>query len=216
MLPEADMNCKSLNNQNKGGFTLLELIVTLAIFSIISSLAYGGLYAILNISDHNNARSQRLSAIQSALLFMQRDIEQMVDRPVRTDQNQIIPAMYSIENGDYVMELTRAGWANPLNSVRSNLQRVAYKIEDDSLYRVYWPELDRTANTPLVESKMLSGFDDIQIRFLDDQNRWHQTWPDTGLSPGNSSLPVAIEINIDTHDLGSIKRLFQIKYRPGE
>jgi len=201
----------SLNRHSKiRGFTLLELLVAISVFSILSSIAYGGLSVVLNNNDLHERVSQRLSALQTTYVFLQRDIEHAIYRSVRIDETQKLPALYSVPNENLLLELTRTGWQNPLDQQRSELQRVSYHIKEGKLYRGYWNSIDRTHNAVKHESLMLSNFKSIQVRFLDTENKWHSVWPPYGKDDPNDQLPVAIEATIDSEDFGSISRLFSL------
>jgi len=193
------------------GFTLLELLVAMSIFSILASIAYGGLTVVLNNNDHHERVSQRLSALQTTHVFLQRDIEQAIYRSIRDETTQKLPALYSVPNENLLLELTRTGWQNPLEQRRSELQRISYHVKDKKLYRGYWTSLDRTNNAIKHETVMFSDFKSIQIRFLDEKNKWHSAWPPYGKDDPNDQLPIAIETTIDCDDFGSITRLFSLK-----
>ena len=205
------MTYNNLNNHYLRGFTLLELLVAISIFSILASIAYGGLTVVLNNNDHHERVSNRLSAIQSTFVFLQRDIEQAVYRSIRNETSQKLPALYSAPEENLLLELTRTGWQNPLEQKRSELQRISYQVKDGNLYRGYWISLDRPYNAKKHETIMFSNFKSIQIRFLDAKNKWHLTWPPYGKDDPNDQLPLAIETTIDSDDFGSITRLFSLK-----
>ena len=46
------------------GFTLLELLVALSIFALISAMAYGGLQSVMTQQQQTGARSERLADLQ--------------------------------------------------------------------------------------------------------------------------------------------------------
>jgi len=192
------------------GFTLLELLVAISIFSILASIAYGGLTVVLNNNDHHERVSQRLSALQTTYIFLQRDIEQVIYRSIRNESTQKLPPLYSVPKENLLIELTRTGWQNPLEQQRSELQRISYHIKDKKLYRGYWTSIDRTHNAIKHESVIFSDFKSIQIKFLDAKNKWHPAWPPYGKDDPNDQLPVAVEVTIDCDNFGSISRLFNL------
>ncbi len=65
---------------NSTGFTLLELLVALSIFSIVAVLAYGGLDSVLEQRILTEESAERLATLQKTYLIIQRDIEQLVPR----------------------------------------------------------------------------------------------------------------------------------------
>jgi general secretion pathway protein J len=68
-----------------GGFTLLELLVALAIFAVLATMAYAALNSVLTARKQVEAKSARLSALQTALMIMERDVEQAVPRGIRDE-----------------------------------------------------------------------------------------------------------------------------------
>ena len=67
------------------GFTLLELLVAIAIFVVMSAMAYGGLSSVLESRKLTDGVTKRIAAIQMTVNFIQRDIEQALDRRVRDE-----------------------------------------------------------------------------------------------------------------------------------
>ena len=199
------------------GFTLLELLVALSIFAVVSVLAYGGLRSVLSAREHANIQTERLAALQLAVQMLSRDIEQTVQRGVRDPFGDKQPPMTSNANsGKGGLEFTKTGWRNPAGLARSNLQRVGYGMRDDKLIRSTWPMLDRAqASTPR-EAVILDKVKEFSVRFLDAKSEWQSYWPPTTANaPGTSDpmpLPRAVEVSLELEDWGSIKRIFRVPY----
>ena len=125
------------------GFTLLELLVALAVFSILSIAAYSGLRNVLFTRAAVEAQSQRLAAVQLAVFRLEQDIEQAAPRSIRDEYGDLQAALLGSELSDDRLTLTRAGWDNPLGQPRANVQRVAYRLREGRLWRLHWPVLDQ-------------------------------------------------------------------------
>jgi len=80
------------------GFTLLELLVALSIFGLLAAMSYSGLQAVLQQQSYTEQAAERLGALQKLYLIMQRDIEQIVARPVRDEfgdtQQPVVGGIY--------------------------------------------------------------------------------------------------------------------------
>ena len=92
------------------GFTLLELLVALAIFAVLSALAYGGLKSMLDAKNQVAAEAEKLARLQTALAMIERDLEQATARPIRDQFGERQPAMTATSGHDQVVEWTRNGW----------------------------------------------------------------------------------------------------------
>lgn len=184
------------------GFTLLELLIALSIFGLLSVMAYSGLNSVLTLRAHTDKAAEQLKALQQTYLVMQRDIEQVMPRPIRDEYGQTLKALV----GDGRLELTRGGWSNPLQLTRSSMQRVGYVLEDRQLYRYSWRVLDRAQDSKAVRQLLMENIESFTLRYLDADRVWLQHWP-PALSP--SVFPKAVEVVIEHERFGPIKWLFR-------
>jgi general secretion pathway protein J len=192
------------------GFTLLELLVALAVFAVLSAMAYNGLKSVLDARDGSTRQAQRLTALQTAFLWLARDIEQAVPREVRDPYGERAKAMQSAQVQDYTLEFSHGGWNNPFPSEqrqRSYLQRVAYGLNEKKLMRKYWFDLDRDYDSANFEAVLLEGVTALEFRFVDRNLEYQTQWPP---QDGTDALPQAVEVTLEVDGVGKITRLFRI------
>lgn len=188
------------------GFTLLELLVALAIFALIGALAYSGLSGVLETRNQARHKAEQLAALQLAFSFIERDLEQASARGVRDILGDALPALRVTR--DNALEFTRGGWRNPGLSARSHLQRVAYRLKDGKLLRLTWPVLDQAQTSAPGEAVLLSGVEAFEARFYDQALAQQAAWP---VSTGNARpLPRAVEVSIEPEGFGRVTRLFRV------
>jgi general secretion pathway protein J len=195
------------------GFTLLELLVAVAIFAVLSAMAYGGLRNVIDNSQQTKISMQRLQQIQMTMLKISRDFTQLSQRNIRDEYGNPSNYIRAGEDADVVIELSRGGRRNPAEMLRSHIQRVAYKIEDNTLSRLHWSHLDRTQEMQPYESVLLEDVEDVSVRFLDDNNEWHNEWPPLGATgqPGDTTAALsAIELTLELQDWGELMRIFAV------
>lgn len=145
------------------------------------------------------------------MTFLRQDIEQTVERKIRDEFGDQQEALHGDRSRLYTLELTRAGNINPLNLQRSNLKRVAYKLLDDKFYRVTWKTLDRAQESEPYILELLDNVTNFEIRFLDETQQWHSSWPPLESSDNKiAGLPLAVEVNLTLEKWGEIVRLFQV------
>ena len=190
------------------GFTLLELIVVLGIFGVVSVLAYGGLNSVLQTRVGVQRALDRTVAMQKAYLRLRNDFQQLRDRTARNGFGESDPALMLTSDGR--VEFTRGGWRNPLSQPRSSLERVSYRLDEKNrLLRESWRVLDRAQDSALVETPVLEDVESLEWRFLDKNREWQSAWPSAGLlaSP-DVKAPIAVELTLQTKDWGELKFLF--------
>ena len=197
------------------GFTLLELLVALAIFGLLAAMSYGGLQAVLNQQWHTEQAADRLAELQKMYLLMQRDIEQVVPRLVRNEFGDLQQPLV----GDDSLRLTRGGWRNPAGRQRSTLQRVGYAYEEQQLVRYAWSVLDRAQDSEPLKQPLTEDVERMQLRYLDGNDVWKEQWPDTSGFVGTDvavdrtelpELPKALEVTIEHKTFGTLVWLFQL------
>jgi general secretion pathway protein J len=193
------------------GFTLLELLVALAVFSLVSVMAYSGLRTVLQSKQQTDEHAGRIQQLQSAVLMLERDLSQFVPRPVRDEYGDESDAWHTSDYGAIRLAFTRGGRRNPTAIARSTLQRVAYGVEDEQLLRFSWPVLDRAQGTEPYRVALLDGVREFSLRYRGDGDEWLTQWPPVGLAPGDPvPLPNAVEVTLELADMGKIRRLFPL------
>ncbi|MDT8388599.1 MAG: type II secretion system minor pseudopilin GspJ [Thiogranum sp.] len=194
------------------GFTLLELLVAVAVFAVVGAMAYGGLQKVMDQQQRTTAHAQRLADLQLAYRVIQRDLEQLVDRSIRDEFGDVQEALVAGAGYEGMgMAFSRAGHPNPANFLRSEIQRVSYVADQDRVLRLSWRVLDRGQDSVPDEEVLIEDIRSFSVRFLDSSDEWQESWPAQAASPGRPgpALPRALEVTIELEDLGLITWLFR-------
>ncbi len=200
------------------GFTLLELLIAIVLFSMISTAAYKLLTSTTRAQEVTQSILYELDKLQRAETIVEQDLFQIVRRMI-TDETGPQPALQVPGNGEMLMEFTRSGWQNPLQAPRSTLQRVAYAHEGNELVRYYWPTLDRIPTTARMRQLLMTEVRSVNVRLLDQHNHWLTVWPHSSLpvDQGNNltRLPLAVEITVVHEKMGPMVTVVPLStYRP--
>ncbi len=196
--------------QRNAGFTLLELLVSLSIFALIGAMAYGGLQSVMTLQSRTEEASEQLADLQKAYRIMQRDLEQIVVRKIRNEYGDTVGELVG-GRGFTGVEFSRAGHPNPAGFLRSDLQRVAYVPDQDTLLRQTWRVMDRAQDSRPDEQVLVAGIRRFSMRFLGAANEWLETWPPVqGSSATPSGLPQAVEVELELDNSGIINWIFRL------
>ena len=194
------------------GFTLIEVLVALAVFGVLSALAYMTLGQTLSNADMLTERMNRLQAIQRTMNYLSTEFMQAAPRSIRADLGQFEPALQSSFASDFALQITHGGWPNSAGVPRSTQQRTAYRVEDEELVRYHWNVLDRTANNLPVATILLDDLESLTFRFLQFNGDWVDQWPpvNTQTSSNSTMLPRAVEITLVLPDEGELRRIVEV------
>lgn len=190
------------------GFTLLEMLAAIAILALLGLSARQLLQTVMDTSEASLTRLQRLQAVDYAMVVLEQDFRQLVDRGQRQDGRMTEQALFTgegwLDSDDQGIAFVRANWRNPGQRLpRSGLQRVAYRLRQGQLERRHDLMLDAPENSEPVNRLLLDGVSGLQFRFF-YRGRWQDQPDDQG------TLPEGLAVILTLNDLGVLERRFQL------
>ncbi|MEL6710293.1 MAG: type II secretion system minor pseudopilin GspJ [Pseudomonadota bacterium] len=197
MQPKTDAISAQGKARIVAGFTLLELLVAMAVFAIVSVSVYAALSQMLLSRSVLQASYSNLADMQRMLVYLERDIAQAVARPAKGPYGDKVPALHLVKGSE--LSLTRTG-AVTYQVVENSLLRVRYRIADNIVQRAVSAVLDQAQDSRFDERQLLSGITVFELAVF-DQGNWYADWPPTDqdtAAPGLIHLPQALRIRIQT------------------
>lgn len=206
----AQQGFTSLWRSAQQGFTLIELLVALLIFALLSmagvALLRGSVSAQGAVSDHLD----RLADVQIALAAIDADLAQATVRISRTEAGTFAPAFFSqgAQSDLPILQFVRGGWSNPDGARRPSLQKVEYWWREGRIERIGYRQLDgAAAPRPAI---LIDGITALTLRFRDSRGEWRENWTPT--QPG--LLPRIVEMEITREGRAPLTMRFLVG--PGE
>lgn len=185
----------------------------MALFAVMTILAYMSLGQTLANADMLTERMDRLQSIQRTIRYLSNDLIAASPRPVRDELGQgYLPAVMVSAANDFALAVTHGGWTNPAGLPRSTQQRSVYMLEDGKLFRVYYNVLDSTYSNNAISTEILDGVERLEFRLLLDNGEDTNQWPPQGVQgPSAETMrPRAVEIILTLEGEGEIRRMIEV------
>ena len=198
---------KQYHRRTTLGFTLIEVLVAIAVFASLSL----GAYQVVDQAQRSNqiakVNIERIKQLQRSLIFLDNDFRQMAARAFRTEGEE--PSKKLLYAGDNVGEsqsggilFVRLGWQNPQHTFpRGEISKVGYRLIDGALERVWWRYPDTVSGDKPIAVKLIDKVSDLHFSFYDGAS-WLESW-DKELM-----LPAAVKLSMKLEDKGLIERIF--------
>lgn len=188
------------------GFTLLEIIIAVAIFAIISIVISTVLYVIINAQENIQNTTERLSQLQMAMSMIEQDVSQIALKNFHDENNRTIGPMNANQES---FSITTSSYVNPdARFARSELRRISYVVEEGNLYRISEP-LKVTEGEAIQKRLILQHVNQMRLRYLTQNNRWLPRMGSYMVSFVSDStirlLPKGIEIQLDVETWGTVE-----------
>ncbi|MFN3424951.1 MAG: type II secretion system minor pseudopilin GspJ [Novosphingobium meiothermophilum] len=169
------------------GFTLVEMLVALALFAVIAVGALGLLRFSVDAELASRTRTDSIAAQRRFLSVWTADLAQAVPRPSR-DRSGTTRLAFEANADGVLIRFTRSGWDNLDGAARPSLQKVEYRVTPTALVRAGYPYPDGAAPDPGAEVLPLSGPPSVRFRAKD--GNWRDVWDPQAAA----ELPVAVEL----------------------
>lgn len=199
------------------GFTLLEMMVALALLALIGLIGSQILRSVLQSGELSREHVSRLGAAQQVFNLLEQDISQALPRPVPADLRYIQPTPLSaVAAIGAHLQLVRRNWLNPASYLpRGSLEEVQWQRAEGGLQRwsrSYVPpaqDATRTQASPFAIapparlSAVFPQVSDMRLRYAIN-GRWQTDWF------AAYTLPQAVEVTLTLDGYGELMRVFFI------
>lgn len=195
------------------GFSLLEVMIALAIMAIMAVLAFQSLDIAHRSSDANKEKLTQIERLDRVWVMLENDLRNALGYVNLNTYGEMVPALQADAGELYWLQVFRGGRSNPLYFPRTELVRVGYRFEENMLWRDSWWDPSNPDPDLAFQQKLLEGVDTIEVRMLPvtaqsvQDGPWADRWPPQETA---ETLPLAIEITLILEDERELTRLFSL------
>ncbi|MDH0446766.1 type II secretion system minor pseudopilin GspJ [Shewanella sp. GD04112] len=190
------------------GFTLLEMLIAIAIFAMLGLAANAVLSTVLTNDEVTRNFSVRLKALQQGFGAIERDLGQMVARTPRLLEGGRGTTVFQtgndiLDSESEALVFYRLGWLNPDGLLpRGSIQSVAYVVREGKLERWYFPYPEPEFGAEPMKTVIIDKVLSVEYSFF-MEDKWERKVEAT-------KLPKAIAMEIEIEGLGKIQRKFML------
>lgn len=202
------MCCHCCRFKPQQGFTLLEVLIAMAIFAVISLASFTIFDTVFSGDEKSKAKSERLNELNRAFIVIERDFLQIARRTVRFNGEAPASGYLHMDDQGFfsqtdALAFVRGGWSNPgLLLPRSDMQSVAYQLQDNTLNRLHFNFVDPVVGKEPKVRPLITEVEDLQFEYYLN-GKWQKELK-------GKRLPLAIALIIQTTDFGEIRRQFLV------
>jgi len=185
------------------GFTLLEIVVAVAIFAVISSILFPALFQFLEMRERVDEKHQQISGLQKTFLFLANDLRFAVNRLSKDEYGDQRKTTILLDD-DNLIEFTTAYPDLSLNGLNVP-RRVIWQLNDGVLQRVQYPVMDPESETRKILQSLLINVKSVEFKvsqIKDGRDNVDSRWQE------QSYLPDLIEVNIELDNDIEYRRVF--------
>lgn len=195
------------------GFTLIELMIAIMIFAIISVISYRTLSALIMTRDVVNKAQDKWGGISKTINEMSIYINRAIPLLGLDESGAPLPSVWGKNkisgNFDSQIEMSTSGFIGDLTYGSSPPKRIGFRYTNGSLFLVIWSELNRAPNSKpdmILLSDQIASF---TVKYLYQDRQWYDTWP---VNPTDYiTLPLAIKVNIKMNSGEEIMRQWALQ-----
>ncbi|MBK5071534.1 type II secretion system minor pseudopilin GspJ [Budviciaceae bacterium CWB-B4] len=175
----------ALKRVRQQGFTMMEVIIALVIFAMISMMAWQILNGSMSNSAVSDAQSARFNQLQMTYSRLERDFSQAMPRAQVGSS-----AAFQLRDGILVLT-TQDSVASLGNPQSADLIRVSWWLKDNQVYRGIASVLDGASPADWTRIPMIDRVKKMDWRFFN--TNWQPQWEEAEMIPKGIELTLTLE-----------------------
>ena len=189
------------------GFTLVEVLIAVAIVALLSLLGYRALSALSDSEEKLSAEATRWRTLDLFFARLEGDLRQATPRSARFGGAREPPWVGATDAaGNGILAFSRAGPEFALEPSSAGA-RLAYRFRDGAVEVLYWASFDRPRGVEPAAYALITGVASFRLAYLAKNGSWLDSWPQTG----EADLPRAIKLDLTLASGETIERWLALR-----
>ena len=197
------------------GFTLVELLVAVTMFGVLSGIAYRSLAVVLDSRGRIEQENRKWRGLAMLFARLEQDVAAVAPRPIRDASDLVGPAFVgaaAARPNDGAIVLTRTALAAEPGAVEPP-RRLGYRLRGGVVELLTWNALDQAPRSEPAVAAVLRDVTAFDLRYLDRRGQWHSSWPPPGIAAAQTAIPAAVEVGVTLASGERVTRLFPTSTR---
>ena len=186
--------------RNSAGFTLLEVLVALTLFSLFAITSYRALNTVLEAEAHSRGELARWQTLGKVYSRIEADLQDAVFVAAAPGEMQAGFVAERGDSGEAAFSLSRL----LPDDLEGGVQRVLYRFTSRQLSRSAWSRSTQENDAQPV--LLLDGVDQLSVRYMDTAGSWQIGWVAAA-----GELPRAVEMVFTWPDGVTLRRVFRLR-----
>ncbi|MBX9866261.1 MAG: type II secretion system minor pseudopilin GspJ [Burkholderiales bacterium] len=199
-------------HKKQQGFTLIEIMISVIIYAIISVISYRIITSLINTKEIAGGAQEKWGNLSLVNSNMGASWNRAIPLVARDGNGAILPALQGkpnlSSNYDSQLELTQSGYIGDDVFGTTAPKRIGYRFNQGSLYLVTWPVLNRVLTTVPQIDLLIDKVQSFSVLYLYPDKQWHDSWPPEGGDP--TVLPSAIKLQYQLKSGESVERVKEL------
>jgi general secretion pathway protein J len=166
--------------RNYQGFTLIELMVAIIIFAIISLIGYRTIDGLITARTVMSREETKWNNAVNVITLINRNWHRAIPLTFRDENGVLQPAVIGITmlQGKYdsQLEFTIAGNVNTVQNSSTPPYRIGFRYIDNKLYMITWLYLNRAINYIPQVTLLADNITSFNVQFF-VAGQWQNIWP---------------------------------------